>query len=269
LIGETMFLDEILSVKKNEIASKKANASLRLLERSLYRCAAVRSFDKSLRGDTIRLIAEVKKASPSKGLLCPNFNPAALAKSYEAGGAAAISVLTDEKFFQGSLEFLKQVKEATLKTPVLRKDFILDPYQLIEARVGGADAVLLIIAALSKEDFHFLLKVALSLELTPLVEVHNYAELEIALEAEARVIGINNRDLKTFEVTLATTYQLLAEIPTSQRNKITVVSESGIQNRHDIEELAGAGVNAVLIGESIVTAKDPQRQIQDLLRVVS
>ncbi|HEX3045281.1 MAG TPA: indole-3-glycerol phosphate synthase TrpC [Bacillota bacterium] len=260
-----MFLDEILQYKKNEIAAQKAGYSLRMLERELYRCPPVRPFARSLRGESIRLIAEVKKASPSKGLLCPNFNPVALAKSYESGGAAAISVLTDEKFFQGSLKYLKQVKETTVRTPVLRKDFILDPYQLVEARLQGADAVLLIVAALSKQDFHFLLREAVSFELASLVEVHNQSELEIALEAGASIIGINNRDLKTFEVTLGTTYQLLETIPTLNRCDITIVSESGIKNRRDIQELAAAGVNAVLIGESIVTAKDPGQQIRDLL----
>lgn len=260
-----MFLDEILSYKKTEIAIKKAECSLRLLERELYRCPPVRPFAKSLRGDSIRLIAEVKKASPSKGLLCPNFNPVALAKSYESGGAAAISVLTDEKFFQGSLQYLKQVKEATTRTPILRKDFILDPYQLLEARLMGADAVLLIVAALSKEDFHFLLQEAISFGLAPLVEVHNQPELEIALEARASIIGINNRDLRTFKVTLETTYQLLEAIPFAQRRDFTIVSESGIKNHHDIEELDAAGVNAVLIGESIVTAKNLEQQIYNLM----
>lgn len=262
-----MFLDEILRSKKIEIAAQKEKRPFREIERDLYRCPPVRPFEKSLRGDAIRLIAEVKKASPSKGLLCPNFNPAALAKSYESGGAAAISVLTDEKFFQGSLEYLKQVKEATLGTPVLRKDFILDPYQLAQARLAGADGVLLIVAALTKEEFHFLSQEAVSFDLAPLVEVHNEKELDIALEAGARLIGINNRDLTTFEVALGTTYRLLEDIPGSCRRAITIVSESGIKNRRDIEELALAGVDAVLIGESLVRAEEPERKIHELLGV--
>jgi indole-3-glycerol phosphate synthase len=272
-MGETMFLEEILSYKKVEIAAQKSERPLNILERGLNRCAPVRPFIKSLRGDfgTIRLIAEVKKASPSKGLLCPNFNPVALAKSYESAGAAGISVLTDGKFFQGSLTFLKQVKEATVKTPVLRKDFIIDPYQLVEARVAGADAVLLIVAALPKAELDFLHKEAISLELAPLVEVHNQAEMELALEVGAKIIGINNRDLKTFEVNLKTTYQLMESLVMmgALPKEITVVSESGIKNHNDIQELAAAGVNAVLVGESIVTATDPEKQIRELLGTVS
>jgi indole-3-glycerol phosphate synthase len=260
-----MFLDKILNYKKTELLSQKAARSIKSLERELNQCPPVRPFGASIRGESIRLIAEVKKASPSKGLLCPDFNPAALAKSYEAGGAAAISVLTDAKFFQGSLEFLKQVKAATVNTPVLRKDFIIDPYQLLEARAGGADAVLLIAAVLPKQELGFLHTEALALELAPLVEVHNRTELELALEAGAAIIGINNRDLKTFEVNPATTYQLLDLLP----KEVTVVSESGIRNHADIQKLAAAGVNAVLVGESIVTAADPERQIRELMGAVS
>ena len=260
-----MFLEEILSYKKDEIKAKKEQRSLGSLQQQLSRSQPVRPFSASLRGDTIRLIAEVKKASPSKGLLCPNFNPVTLARAYEAAGAAAISVLTDEKFFQGSLDYLQRVKEETVKTPVLRKDFMIDPYQLVEARVWGADAVLFIVAALNKDDLKDLHNEAISLDLTPLVEVHNRPELDLALETGAQVIGINNRDLKTFVVNLATTYQLLEHIP----KEITVVSESGIKNHTDIQSLAAAGVNAVLVGESIVTAADPARQIRELLGDVS
>lgn len=260
-----MFLAEILAYKKVELEAKKKQQSLDSLERQFNQCNPVRPFTATLRSESIRLIAEVKKASPSKGLLCPNFNPVILSKLYEKAGAAAISVLTDDKFFQGSLTYLKQVKEHTQTTPVLRKDFIIDPYQLLEARVWGADAVLLIVAALSKDIFSYLLKEAISLGLEPLVEVHNRPELEVALEMGAKMIGINNRDLKTFTVNLETTYQLLEFIP----KEITVVSESGIRNRSDIESLAKAGVNAVLVGESIVTAADPEQQIRRLLGTAS
>jgi indole-3-glycerol phosphate synthase len=260
-----MFLDQILSYKKVEIESKKEQRNLDSLQQQLSQCGSVRPFIASLRGESICLIAEVKKASPSKGLLCPHVNPTSLGRSYEAAGAAAISVLTDEKFFQGSLDYLKLVKEHTVKTPVLRKDFIIDPYQLMEARVWGADAVLLIVAALGKDELIHLHKEANSLDLAALVEVHNRPELELALEIGAKVIGINNRDLKTFDVNLETTYRLLEFIP----KEITVVSESGIKNRSDIESLAAAGVNAVLVGESIVTAADPEQHIRELLGVVS
>jgi indole-3-glycerol phosphate synthase len=256
-----MFLDDILSYKRIEIARGKLERPLNLLEQELGECRPVRPFANRLRGDSIRLIAEVKKASPSKGLLCPDFNPAALAKNYETAGAAAISVLTDQKFFQGSLNYLGQVKRATVQTPVLRKDFIIDPYQLVEARAAGADAVLLIVAALNTHELRLLHQEAVSLDLAPLVEVHNRLELETALEIGANIIGINNRDLQTFAVSLDTTYQLLELLP----KEITAVSESGIQNHSDIQELERIGVNAVLIGESIVTAKDPAKQIRALL----
>lgn len=225
---------------------------------------APRSFKSSLCGESIRLIAEIKKASPSKGLLCPNFNPVTLAKSYEKAGAAAISVLTDTKFFQGALVYLKQVKEATHFTPVLRKDFIIDRYQLLEARLQGADAVLLIVAALSRPELRGLIKETLALDLTPLVEVHNHVELEAALEAGAEIIGINNRDLKSFKVNIETTFDLIRYIPEGT----VIVAESGINQRADLEKLDQAGVDAVLIGEAIVTATVPETKIRELLGVV-
>ncbi len=260
-----MFLEEILSYKKIELDTKKQHKPFKELYKQLDQAEPVRSFINALQGETISLIAEVKKASPSKGLLCLDFNPVVLGRSYESAGAAAISVLTDEKYFQGSLEYLRQVKTETQKTPVLRKDFIIDAYQLIEARVFGADAALLIVAALNKTDLHNFIQEAINLELTPLVEVHDRQELDKALDAGAKVIGINNRDLKSFHVNLDTTYQLLSAIPSG----IISVSESGIRNRKDIEELEKAGVKAVLVGESIVTAGDPEKHIKELLGLVS
>lgn len=256
-----MFLDEILKYKYAEIAVRKEQMPILELERRVINAPPTRPFRQSLTGAPIKLIAELKKASPSKGLLCPNFEPAKLARDYEASGAAAVSVLTEQKFFQGSLDYLELVKSVTKNLPVLRKDFVIDRYQLYEARAYGADAALLIVAALTELELKAFIKEANDLSLAPLVEVHNLMELNIALESGADLIGINNRDLKTFKVDLETTYQLIKSIP---EDKI-VVSESGINNRHDLEQLAQAGVDAVLVGESIVTAADPGAKIKELI----
>jgi indole-3-glycerol phosphate synthase len=257
-----MFLDEILQHKQAEVAARKQEKPLDRLEKELERqIPAVRPFKPGLVGDSIGLIAEIKKASPSKGLLCRKFDPVKLAGIYESAGASAISVLTDQRFFQGSLDYLRMVKEVTRRVPVLRKDFLIDRYQLVEARLYGADAVLLIVAALTPVELATMLREAEELDLTPLVEVHDAGELKVALDAGAEVIGINNRDLKSFQVSLETTYQLLKLIPPGK----VVVSESGISNRDDLLRLAGAGVNAVLVGESIVTAPDPGKKIRELM----
>lgn len=258
-----MFLDEILKYKYTGVAERKEQMSIFELERRLINAPPTRPFRQSIIGDSIKLIAELKKASPSKGLLCPDFDPVKLAHIYEASGAAAVSVLTDNKFFQGSLDYLKLVKSETKRIPVLRKDFIIDRYQLYEARVYGADAALLIVAALTELELKNFINEAKDLGLAPLVEVHNSTELKIALESGADLIGINNRDLRTFKVDLETTFQLIELIP---KGKV-VVSESGINNRHDIELLAQAGVNGVLVGESIVTAADPGVKIRELSKM--
>ena len=231
-----MFLDEILKYKYTEVAERKEQMSILELERRVINAPPTRPFRQSLTGDSIKLIAEIKKASPSKGLLCPDFDPVKLARIYEASGAAAVSVLTDNKFFQGSLDYLKLVKSETKRIPVLRKDFIIDRYQLYEARVYGADAALLIVAALTELELKNFINEAKDLGLAPLVEVHNSTELKIALESGADLIGINNRDLKTFKVDLETTFQLVESIP---KDKV-VVSESGINHSHDIMRLAQA-----------------------------
>jgi indole-3-glycerol phosphate synthase len=258
-----MFLEEILTKKCLEVAERKKLKSLAQLEREFATVDLPRRDFRAalLRGKIPALIAEVKKASPSKGLLCPDFDPERLARSYEAAGAAAISVLTDAEFFQGSLDHLQRVKAVTVKTPVLRKDFIIDPYQLFEARLAGADAVLLIVAALDDAMLGELLHLAKVLELAALVEVHDETETIRALAAQATLIGINNRNLKTFEVTLETTFRLL---PLIGPERITV-SESGIKGRNDIERLGEAGVRAVLIGEALVTAADPAVKIQEMM----
>ena len=217
-------------------------------------------FALALGGDHTRLIAEVKRASPSRGILCPNFNPVELAKSYTQGGAAAISVLTEANYFEGSIDHLAAIREET-RLPLLRKDFIFDPYQVYESRAYGADALLLIVASLSQEQLEELLWLSHNLSLSCLVEVHNQAEVERALLSQAKIIGINNRNLDTLNVDINTTHQLRPLIP---QEKI-VVSESGIGNRGDIEKLKQWGVNAVLVGEALVTAADVPGKMKELI----
>jgi indole-3-glycerol phosphate synthase len=258
-----MFLEQILAKQYEGVARQKAEYPYRRLWAALdANRPEIRPFAASLRGASLKLIAEVKKASPSKGLLCPDFDPERLARAYETAGAAAISVLTEGAYFGGSLTYLQQVK-ATVAVPVLRKDFIVDPYQLLEARLYGADAVLLIVAALDQPQLGRLLEETQQLGMTPLVEAHNWEETERALDAGATVIGINNRNLRTFAVNLNTTYQLLERLPPA----VVKVSESGIATRADWRRLEAAGVDAVLIGEALVTAADPGAKIGELLGV--
>lgn len=199
----------------------------------------------------IRVIAEVKKASPSKGVIRADFAPADLARAYARAGAHAISVLTDAPFFQGSLDHLKAVREA-VNLPILRKDFHVDPYQLWEARAAGADAVLLIAAALSPPEFSDLLALSRDLKLAALAEVHTRQELETVLQSGTELVGINNRDLKSFEVSLETTFGLLPSVPT----EVVVVSESGISQAEEVERLASAGVDGILVGEGLLRHPD-------------
>ena len=255
------FLNTILQHKQAEITARKEQLSFQDLEAKLNEATSVRDFKRHFTPGTIGIIAEIKQASPSKGLLCQDFNPRRLAKAYEAAGASAISVLTDERFFKGSLADLRSAREVTTTVPLLRKDFIIDAYQLLEARVNGADAALLIVAALTENQLQQLIQAANRLQLTPLVEVHNQVELEIALAAGAAVIGINNRDLTTFNVDINTTFKLAKLIP----NTVMIVSESGIRHHEDLTRLAEAGVQAVLIGEALVTEVDPGLKIRQLL----
>jgi indole-3-glycerol phosphate synthase len=256
-----MFLERILAKQTEVVARRKAECSYRKLWQTLENAnPELRPFEASLRGDSIRIIAEVKKASPTKGLLCPDFNPAALGSAYEAAGAAALSVLTEEEYFLGSLDYLKQVKTGTVKTPVLRKDFIIDPYHVLEARCYGADAVLLIVAGLSRPQLGHLLYETQQMGMTPLVEAHDREEVARALDAGATVVGINNRNLNTFEVKLDTTFQLLKGMPP----EVVKVSESGISARKEMAQLEAAGVDAVLIGEALVRATDPGLKIREL-----
>ncbi|MBI2556701.1 MAG: indole-3-glycerol phosphate synthase TrpC, partial [Planctomycetes bacterium] len=214
-------------------------------------------------GTNIRIIAEIKKASPSLGIIREDFNPVEIARIYETNGAAAISVLTDEKFFQGSLSYLTGVKKS-VNLPVLRKDFIVDPYQIYEARSAGADAILLIAALLSWEEMQRYLDLASELGMECLVEVHSETELKMVLKTNARIIGINNRDLATFKTDLETTLRLKPMIPAEK----IVVSESGIKSRVDVEKLMEEGVDAILVGETLMKSDDISAKLRELLGLV-
>ena len=229
-----------------------------LRERPLFK-RPTRGFARALSGGR-RIIAEIKKASPSKGLIRADFDPVSIAQDYAAHGANAISVLTEERYFQGSLHYLEQIHDA-VRVPLLRKDFMLDPYQIVEAKSYGADAVLLIAAMLDPGLMRELREQAEAFSLDALVEVHTEAELESALGAGARLIGINNRDLKTFAVDLATTERLAPRVPSGA----LAVCESGIDNLEQIRRVEKFGVHAFLIGESLMRAAQPGQQLAELL----
>jgi indole-3-glycerol phosphate synthase len=252
-------LDKIMADKKPEVARIKREVPVWALKE---RAGARKPLDfaAALRGDQLNLIAEIKKASPSKGLLCPGMDPVALARLYEKNGAAAISVLTESNYFQGSLDHLEAVR-AAVKVPLLRKDFIFDEYQVYEAAAYGADAVLLITALLEQRKLEELIGLCKELQLGYLVEVHNESELLTAMEASAEIIGINNRDLTTFKTTTDTTRRLRVLIPQEH----IVVSESGINNRADMQKMKDCRVNAVLVGEALVTVKDIPAKMKELL----
>ncbi len=260
-------LNEIFAHKRQEVAAAKARLPESRLELQALAAPTPPGFLAALldfQRPAPRLIAEVKQRSPSKGLLCPDFAPLELARVYAANGAAAISVLTDEHFFGGSLEHLQtiacamQAGELPKTLPLLRKDFIFDRYQLLEARAAGASAALLIAAMLPEADLRNLAAEAHALGLAALVEVHTRAELDKALDCGAQIIGVNNRDLHTFKVTLETTLALLPHIPAG----IPCVAESGIHSRADIDRLAEAGVSAILVGEALVTAPNRGEKVR-------
>ena len=256
-----MILDEIRAHKEKELAPLLRRQAIEGLEKRLGGLPSCRDFAAALRaGKGVSLIAEIKRASPSKGVLRADLNVREVARSYESAGAAAISVLTDEHFFQGSLKDLRDARNV-VSLPVLRKDFTLHRCHLLEARAAGADAVLLIARMLSEEELQTLLTQANELGLHALVEVHGEGELERALEAGADIIGVNNRNLDTFEVEIETTFRLRPMIP---EGKI-VVAESGIRERADVKRLADAGVDAMLVGEALVTQPDPGRAAAALL----
>ena len=249
-----------MAQKRDEVKQRKLSVPLSSLEERIAQRKAPLDLAVALDGDHTRLIAEVKRASPSRGLLCPDFNPVKLAREYAQGGAAAISVLTEVNYFGGSLDHLASIREE-ISLPLLRKDFIFDPYQIYESRAYGADALLLIVAMLSQGQLEELLSLSHSLGLKCLVEVHHEAEVDRALLSKAKIIGINNRDLITLAVDINTTRRLRPLLPQEQ----IVVSESGISSRHAIEKLKEWGVNAVLIGEALVTAVDIPAKMRELI----
>jgi indole-3-glycerol phosphate synthase len=259
-------LQKILARKVEEIAERARRVPLQQLKKSAVEAPAPRGFLKAIRSRIATglpaVIAEIKKASPSKGLLRADFRPAEIARSYERHGATCLSVLTDRDFFQGSDAFLQQAR-AACALPVLRKDFTIDVYQVYEARIIGADAILLIVAALGDTQLRELAGLAAQLGMDVLVEVHDVAELERALALPASLIGINNRDLRTFRTTLTTTLDLLDKIP---RDRV-VVTESGIHAPCDVAQMRGRGINAFLVGEAFMKADDPGMKLQELFEV--
>ena len=249
-------LSQIVAVKREEIAAAQQRVSLQAIRADAESRVLTRDFEGALRrkiaAGRSAVIAEIKKASPSKGLLRADFIPADIAQSYAEAGAACLSVLTDRQFFQGQNDFLKQAR-ASCDLPVLRKDFMVDPYQIYESRAVGADCVLLIAACLEDAQMAELEGIARSLDMAVLVEVHDAAELERALKLRTPLLGINNRNLRTFEVTLQTTLDLLQRVPGDR----LVITESGIQSKDDVGKMREGGVHAFLVGEAFMRADDP------------
>jgi len=245
-----MILDKIIETKKSEVEQLKRQTTISTLEKTIAQLEPCRDFRQAISGDTCAIIAEVKCASPSRGRLIADFDPVRIAGVYEENGAAAISVLTDEKYFAGHKNYLTQIRQH-VGLPILRKDFIIDPLQIYETRAIGADAVLLIVHVLMEKLAQFI-AAAENVGLSALVEVHTKAELDLALAADAEIIGINNRNLDTFVTDIDTSRKLRARIP---EGKI-VVAESGIMTRADIESLMQANIDTFLIGEALLTAPD-------------
>ncbi|QEI05016.1 indole-3-glycerol phosphate synthase TrpC [Pigmentiphaga aceris] len=256
-------LQRILAVKAEEVSRARQLRSESDLRREAEARRDVRGFaqaiENKIAGGSAAVIAEIKRASPSKGLLRERFVPAEIAASYAKGGAACLSVLTDVQFFQGAADFLRQAR-AACTLPVLRKDFIIDSYQVVEARAMGADCILLIAAALPPSALHDLEALAMALGMDVLIEVHDAAELEVALTMKTPLLGINNRNLRSFEVSLQATVDLLGSIPAGKR----VVTESGILNRDDVQFMRNHGVEAFLVGEAFMRAEEPGTALSEL-----
>lgn len=253
-------LDRILARKVEEVAQRKSWTSLLAMRAEAEALPfAQRDMIDALRGEKVALIAEIKRASPSKGVLSDDFAPVMIAATYASGGAAAISVLTDEQFFMGSLSYLRAVREA-VDVPLLRKDFIIDPFQVYEGRAAGADAILLIVAALGDIQLGELHALTLECGMSPLIEVHNESEMERALRLDAKLIGINNRDLKTFNVDLQTTARLAGMVD----DDVVLVAESGIRDAADVRTMGASGADAILVGESLIKAPDMVSMLREL-----
>ncbi|MFQ5881699.1 MAG: indole-3-glycerol phosphate synthase TrpC [Candidatus Methylomirabilales bacterium] len=259
-----MVLEKIVQAKREEVATRKAALPLRELKAQVRDLPPTRNFHQALNrrgsGGRIRLIAEVKRASPSQGVIREVFDLERLVQAYAGAGAVALSILTDEPFFQGSPQDLVRAKTA-VPLPVLRKDFILDPYQVYETRAWGADAILLIVSVLDGHLLQDLLELSREVGLYPLTEVHTREELHRALTTKAPIVGINNRDLKTFQASLETSFVLLPEIPPDR----LVVSESGISDPRGVARLEAAGVDAILVGEVLLRSRDVGAKIRELL----
>ena len=256
-------LDKIVAVKREEVAAAVMQKSLAVVRADAESRVLTRDFEGAMRAKIAAgqaaVIAEIKKASPSKGVLRADFIPADIAQSYAEHGAACLSVLTDKQFFQGSVDFLKQAR-ASCDLPVLRKDFMIDTYQVYEARAMGADAILLIASCLDDAQMAEMEAVARSLDMAVLVEVHDKAELERALKLKTRLVGINNRNLKTFEVSLQTTLDMLPDVPADR----LLVTESGIQTPEDVLRMREAKVNAFLVGEAFMRSSEPGEALSKL-----
>ena len=253
-------LNKIIATKVTEVSAASKLKPIEIVQEEASKALPTRDFIASIRAKIANnqsaVIAEIKKASPSKGVIRSDFNPAQIAKSYEQGGAACLSVLTDVEYFQGSAEYLKQAR-AACNLPVLRKDFMIDAYQVYEARAMGADCILLIAAAIDLAKMSELEQVAHSLGMAVLVEVHNGEELDLALQLKTPLLGINNRNLRTFDVTLNTTLELLARIPPDK----IVVTESGIFTNHDVALMRKNNVHTFLVGEAFMRQKDPGAEL--------
>lgn len=258
-----MILDEIITYKKPELEARKVEIPIKILSTAIWNLPLPLNFKEALLpapDGRVRVIAEVKKASPSKGVIRENFNHLEIAETYQKNGASALSVLTDRNFFQGSIDYLSEIRQH-VTIPLLRKDFVFDEYQIFEARGYGADAVLLIAAVLDDKELHDFVELVFNLGMTPLVEVHDEAELERTLKTNTELIGINNRDLQTFKTDLNTTIRLIGSIPDDK----IVISESGINTKDDIKTLKDAGVDAFLIGESLMREADIGKKLREFV----
>jgi indole-3-glycerol phosphate synthase len=256
-----MFLEKIVKVKREEIQRKKTPFRQRELEEVILSLPPPRDFIETIaQHSPIAVIAEIKRASPSLGMINENVDILRFAREYEKGGASAISVLTEAHFFKGNLSYLHLVKKET-SLPILQKDFILDPFQIYEGRVSGADAVLLIAALLDRKELKDFVDLTRNLHMVPLVEIHNEDDLQKISALNLPLIGINNRDLKTFEVDLGTTLRLKKEIPST----VKVVSESGVKSSQDVRLLKEAGIHGILVGEILMRSPDPASKIKELL----